>query len=133
MQPLIVNELFSENEEIMEFMKVYGNYPVYAESMKMQLTGLCPQCEKNGIPKIALRNRDSYQLKTGRYGIPDTQTVEKEKKPEYWLCYWHGKSHQHWIQQYQGNIEGSFKRNKKKEIDNTKFLLGKAIRIKTGK
>lgn len=140
-QSIIVNDLFSEKDDVMEFMKAYGDYPVYAEPMKMRLTDLCPKCEESGIPKISLRNRNSYQLeKTGRYDIPTTNThnqernqIIKEKEPEYWLLYWHGKGDQHWIQEYQGSIEGTFKTNKKKAIDPRNFLLGQVMRIKTAK
>src|SRR5579872_4524895 len=127
-QPVIINDFFSEKEAIMEFMRAYGDYPVYAKPMLYSITELCPKCQNKGVPSFQLKSNDTSYLTSAKDNGKEGEKIIIKGIRTYWLTFKHGKE-RCWVQQWQGNIEGTFKAQKKIEnIHPEKFMIGYALR-----
>lgn len=107
-----IKELFEKDNPDQEFLGI--------EQTVFQMTGLCPKCKKNGVPSI---QKDNTEAK--RYNVTKRESKTYSYRPTYWLVYTHRGHPNCRVRQWQGNLKGTFKEQKKiKPIDPRLFMLG---------
>lgn len=93
-------------EEFVRKIKKLGYKVLYVNHYTIQIPNICPQCKKEGTPKIEDKNADDYKVKTGRYQIPkiafsdNMKNSKIPKPPKLYLSYAHGSKQKHWLWEY---------------------------------
>lgn len=130
---------YSQKNELIKKAKEDG-YEIEVDPLTFEQPELCPKCKKKGIPSFQLKsNTYSYSKESNESGdlITDNKrrkTVKIHQEKTWWLRFHHPnelKKHC-WVEQYQGSINGTFKKKKwKNDIDINLHLIGGTIRYIT--
>jgi len=129
-QPMIIQGLFENKEEIAEQMKKDGYFIKSIRQMTFQISEICQICNKRGVPSILRKNTDSSYYKIRGWYSPREKIKVKGKNQPFWLRYYHKDTRKTcWVQQWQGSIKGTFKEKiKTKQIDPRKYFISTAIK-----
>ena len=121
----IIYKPISDVNDIFLILKKLGYKLRDIEPWTVKLTDICPDCQKNGVPRVEVKNTIDKRHRTWKYEEPHELPTRDN---EYWLVYYHKSSRSKCrIQQCIATPHPAFKNNLRKQIDIEKYFFPRCL------
>jgi len=112
----------SNKKTIIDHYEKNGCIDVKVEKWATRFSDICPVCKKSGIPRIEHKNNIDNRLRNWKFKEERKEPLP-EKKKEYWLVYYHKKTHKKCrVFKFIKHPRPAFKNNAKHNITIQKYM-----------